>query len=80
MSGFEPLTVRLQGGCSDQLSYTGRQLPRLSAAQSLSGYRFRSAVGNELPPTGMRGGRASLPLVIRALVRMRGRLGGTGST
>jgi hypothetical protein len=24
VSGFEPLTVRLQGGCSAKLSYTGR--------------------------------------------------------
>jgi hypothetical protein len=27
VSGFEPLTVRLQGGCSAKLSYTGRLVP-----------------------------------------------------
>jgi hypothetical protein len=30
VSGFEPLTVRLQGGCSAKLSYTGRLAPHPS--------------------------------------------------
>jgi hypothetical protein len=40
VSGFEPLTVRLQGGCSAKLSYTGR-LDRVRLdPESLPGYRF----------------------------------------
>src|ERR1700735_3181800 len=42
VSGFEPLTVRLQGGCSAKLSYTGRRPPRPSAALSLPESRFRA--------------------------------------
>ena len=50
MSGFEPLTVRLQGGCSAKLSYTGRLVRVASDAEPLSGYRFGSASANRLPP------------------------------
>ena len=41
VSGFEPLTVRLQGGCSARLSYTGRLTPVPEDTEYLSGYRFR---------------------------------------
>ena len=41
VSGFEPLTVRLQGGCSAKLSYTGRRLsqpwPRSPSQGTVSG-------------------------------------------
>ena len=50
MSGFEPLTVRLQGGCSAKLSYTGRLVRVASDAEPLSGYRFGSVSANRLPP------------------------------
>jgi hypothetical protein len=35
VSGFEPLTVRLQGGCSAKLSYTGR-LIRIASTRNPS--------------------------------------------
>ena len=50
MSGFEPLTVRLQGGCSAKLSYTGRLVRVASDAEPLQGYRFGSVSANRLPP------------------------------
>jgi hypothetical protein len=37
VSGFEPLTVRLQGGCSAKLSYTGRLVPALRARNPCQG-------------------------------------------
>ena len=40
VSGFEPLTVRLQGGCSDQLSYTGMIRSGRPDTASPSGYRL----------------------------------------
>ena len=50
VSGFEPLTVRLQGGCSAKLSYTGRLVRVASDAEPLPGYRFGSVSANRLPP------------------------------
>ena len=50
VSGFEPLTVRLQGGCSAKLSYTGRLIRVASDAEPLPGYRFDSISANRLPP------------------------------
>jgi hypothetical protein len=50
VSGFEPLTVRLQGGCSAKLSYTGRLVRAASGAEPLPGYRFGSVSANGLPP------------------------------
>src|ERR1700722_12506382 len=44
VSGFEPLTVRLQGGCSAKLSYTGRLVRIASDAEPLPGYRFGQQV------------------------------------
>jgi hypothetical protein len=42
VSGFEPLTVRLQGGCSAKLSYTGRLVQVWFHPESLSGYRVQT--------------------------------------
>jgi hypothetical protein len=50
VSGFEPLTVRLQGGCSAKLSYTGRLVRVASNAEPLPGYRFGSVSANRLHP------------------------------
>src|ERR1700729_2169438 len=50
VSGFEPLTVRLQGGCSAKLSYTGRLVRTASDAEPLPGYRFGGVSANRLPP------------------------------
>ena len=50
VSGFEPLTVRLQGGCSAKLSYTGRLVRVASDAEPLQGYRFGRVSANKLPP------------------------------
>ena len=46
VSGFEPLTVRLQGGCSAKLSYTGRLVRIASDAEPLPGYRFGRVSAN----------------------------------
>jgi hypothetical protein len=43
VSGFEPLTVRLQGGCSAKLSYTGRLTPVRCETEPLLGYRVSTA-------------------------------------
>ena len=43
VSGFEPLTVRLQGGCSAKLSYTGRLTPVPAGRNPLLGYRVSTA-------------------------------------
>jgi hypothetical protein len=43
VSGFEPLTVRLQGGCSAKLSYTGRLTPVPCETEPLLGYRVSTA-------------------------------------
>ena len=50
VSGFEPLTVRLQGGCSAKLSYTGRLIRVASDAEPLPGYRFDRVSANRLQP------------------------------
>ena len=39
VSGFEPLTVRLQGGCSAKLSYTGRLTAVPCGTEPLLEYR-----------------------------------------
>jgi hypothetical protein len=59
VSGFEPLTVRLQGGCSAKLSYTGRLVRVASDAAPLQGYRFGRVSANKLPPPWKRARRAS---------------------
>ena len=41
VSGFEPLTVRLQGGCSAKLSYTGRLVPSFRTRNPRQGTGFR---------------------------------------
>jgi hypothetical protein len=56
VSGFEPLTVRLQGGCSAKLSYTGRLVRVASDAEPLPGYRFGRVSANKLPPPWRRPG------------------------
>ena len=50
VSGFEPLTVRLQGGCSAKLSYTGRLVRVASDAEPLPGYRFGRVSANKFTP------------------------------
>ena len=50
VSGFEPLTVRLQGGCSAKLSYTGRLASVLRSSEALPAYRFGAALSNRSRP------------------------------
>jgi hypothetical protein len=59
VSGFEPLTVRLQGGCSARLSYTGRLAPGGYHRNPCQGTGFRWCGGSGFSSPRRHGCRAS---------------------